>query len=57
MRDKAKDEAFISAFAAGCEESFTTISLVDYAKDFLSEYDIVYAKAQISRNQDRLLMV
>lgn len=57
MKDKAKEEAFISAFAAGCEESFTTISLVDFAKDLLSEYDIIYAKAQISRNQDRLLMV
>ena len=55
VEDKNK-EKFL-AFA-GCEDCFTTISLVDFApKGILSDFELVYAKEQLQRNQDALLMV
>jgi hypothetical protein len=52
IADKEKE----NLFGDGCEECFATISLIEYAKDFINEIDMLYAKAQISRNQDRLMM-
>ena len=52
IADKGKE----GLFGDGCEECFATISLIDYAKDFINEIDMLYAKAQIGRNQDRLMM-
>jgi len=46
IADKEKE----SLFGDGCEECFTTISLIEYAKDFINEIDMLYAKAQIGRN-------
>jgi len=42
---------------SGCEDCFTTISLVTFAKDIVSGHDLMYAEAQLHRNQDRLMMV
>lgn len=42
---------------SGCETSFTTISLINFVDELVGVADIEYTKQQISRNQDRLLMV
>ena len=53
--DAVRDDAF--SFG-GCEDCFTTISLVSFAKDIVgSGHDLMYADAQLHRNQDRLMMV
>ena len=45
VEDKNK-EKFLSF--SGCEECFTTISLVDFApKGILSDFELVYAKEQL----------
>lgn len=55
VEDKNK-EKFLSF--SGCEDCFTTISLVDFApKGILSDFELVYAKEQLQRNQDALVMV
>lgn len=38
----------------GCEQCFTTVSLLEYAKNFLSKQDYMYAEAQLQKNQDNL---
>lgn len=43
--DEEKEKALIKKFAGGCEDCFTTISLVDYAHDLMDEVDLLYAKA------------
>lgn len=55
--DEAKTEALISSLAGGCEDCFTTISLIEYAEGLIGEYDTKYAQLQLSRNQGQLLMV
>lgn len=51
--DKAREDALIKAFVPGCEQCFTTISLLDYANDeIIPELDLLYARMQLSRNQD-----
>lgn len=55
--DRNKKDAFIEAFAGGCEDCFTTISLIDYAEEILPQGDFIYARAQLQRNQDQLVML
>ena len=61
VHDLEKKEALIHSFK-GCEDSFTTISLIHFVEDlvkerFLDAHDLEYTKAQISRNQDQLSLV
>jgi len=53
-----KEEAMAFLSFRGSEECFTTISLVDFAEKIL-ENDVTfrYAQAQLSKNQDKLMMV
>lgn len=53
--DAVRDEGIFSM--GGCEDCFTTISLVSFAKDIVGGHDLLYADAQLHRNQDRLTMV
>jgi len=57
IADESKTQALISSLASGCEDCFTTISLIEYAEDLIGEYDAKYAQLQLSRNQGQLLMV
>ena len=40
---KIADKAREGLFGDGCEPCFTTISLIEYAKDFINEIDLLYA--------------
>ena len=43
---------------AGCEDCFTTISLIDFAPPgIMNDFELVYAREQLQRNQDQLVMV
>ena len=58
--DLAKQDALVSGWAAGCEQCFTTISLIDYIDpkdEILEEKDIYFARAQLMRNQEALCIV
>ena len=46
----------------GCEQTYTTISILDYVddlkdNDILTEEDYIYSKLQLNRNQDHLSFV
>ena len=48
----------IKGFVAGCEQCFTTISLIDFADDsILPEESCLFARAQLTRNQESLCLV
>lgn len=45
-------------FGQGCENCFTTVSLLDFADDLVSDGErLMYCKEQLKRNQDRLLLM
>jgi|LauGreDrversion4_2_1035121.scaffolds.fasta_scaffold26591_5 hypothetical protein len=41
----------------GCEQCFATIPLYEFAKDILTDEEIVFARAQSQKNQGRLQLV
>jgi hypothetical protein len=41
IEDLSKKEAFL--FGDGCEECFSTISIIEYGKDLMNEVDVIYA--------------
>jgi histidinol phosphatase-like PHP family hydrolase len=44
IMDDVRKNAMITTFS-GCEASFTTISLIDFADEILEEADLTYEKA------------
>ena len=56
VTDQVKEENMFGI--GGCEECFTTVSLVTFAKEIVGVgHDLLYAEAQLHRNQDCLMMV
>ena len=57
VHDAAKKAALLGALAGGCETSHTTVSLIEYAENIIDEYQLLYSRFQLQRNQDNLSYV
>lgn len=57
VHDAAKKGALLGALAGGCETSHTTVSLIEYAENIIDEYQLLYSRFQLQRNQDNLSYV
>lgn len=41
----------------GSETCYTTISLIEFADEFISQEDIKFAKAQLNKNQNKISLI